>query len=122
VIEPVQPCRIVRDQASLADWNGFSLVLTGRLRETDTIVIGGSLGSACAARILSDFFTNVTIGERNAENCPTDVAHSLARLLAKQGDREQARVMLAEIYNWFTEGFDTADLKEAKALLDELRG
>jgi hypothetical protein len=30
--------------------------------------------------------------------------------------------MLAEIYNWFTEGFDTADLKEAKALLDELRG
>jgi predicted ATPase len=45
---------------------------------------------------------------------------SLARLLAKQGTREEARTMLAEIYNWFTEGFDTADLKDAKALLDEL--
>jgi hypothetical protein len=36
---------------------------------------------------------------------------SLARLLAKQGRRDEARVMLAEIYSWFTEGFDTADLK-----------
>ena len=45
---------------------------------------------------------------------------SLARLLAKQGRRDEARVMVAEIYNWFTEGFDTADLKEAKALLEEL--
>jgi predicted ATPase len=47
---------------------------------------------------------------------------SLARLLAKQGRRDEARTMLAEIYNWFTEGFDTADLKDAKALLDELAG
>ena len=45
---------------------------------------------------------------------------SLARLLDRQGHRDEARTMLAEIYNWFTEGFDTADLKEAKALLDEL--
>jgi predicted ATPase len=45
---------------------------------------------------------------------------SLARLLAKQGNRIEARTILAEIYNWFTEGFDTADLKDAKALLDEL--
>jgi predicted ATPase len=45
---------------------------------------------------------------------------SLARLLAKQGNRDEARAMLAEIYNWFTEGFETADLKDAKALLDEL--
>jgi class 3 adenylate cyclase len=45
---------------------------------------------------------------------------SLARLLAKQERREGARAMLAEIYGWFTEGFETADLKEAKSLLDEL--
>jgi predicted ATPase len=45
---------------------------------------------------------------------------SLARLQAKQGRRDEARTMLAEIYDWFTEGFDTADLKDAKALLDEL--
>jgi predicted ATPase len=47
---------------------------------------------------------------------------SLARLLAKQGKRDEAHAMLAEIYDWFTEGFDTADLKDAKALLDQLRG
>ena len=45
---------------------------------------------------------------------------SLARLFRDTGRRDEARTMLAEIYNWFTEGFDTADLKEAKALLDEL--
>ncbi len=45
---------------------------------------------------------------------------SLARLLQKQGRRGEARAMLTEIYGWFTEGFDTADLKDAKALLDEL--
>jgi predicted ATPase len=47
-------------------------------------------------------------------------ATSLARLLAKHGHRHEAQAMLAEIYGWFTEGFDTADLKDAKALLDEL--
>jgi predicted ATPase len=51
-----------------------------------------------------------------------EVTISLARLLAQQGRRYEARKMLGEIYNWFTEGFDTADLKEAKALLDELSG
>ena len=45
---------------------------------------------------------------------------SLARLLAKQGRRDEARAMLTPIYNWFTEGFDTTDLKDAKVLLDEL--
>jgi predicted ATPase len=45
---------------------------------------------------------------------------SLARLLCDTNRRDEARTMLTEIYNWFTEGFDTADLKEAKALLDEL--
>ncbi len=45
---------------------------------------------------------------------------SLSRLLDEQGRRDEARAMLAEIYNWFTEGFDTADLKDAKALLGEL--
>ena len=45
---------------------------------------------------------------------------SLSRLLQKQGKKDEARRMLAEIYGWFTEGFDTADLKDAKALLEEL--
>ena len=45
---------------------------------------------------------------------------SLSRLWQQQGKREEARQMLAEIYGWFTEGFATADLKEAKPLLEEL--
>ena len=47
---------------------------------------------------------------------------SLSRLFHKQGKSDEARRMLAEIYGWFTEGFDTADLKDAKALLNELEG
>jgi TOMM system kinase/cyclase fusion protein len=45
---------------------------------------------------------------------------SLSRLLQRQGKREEARRMLGDIYGWFTEGFDTADLHEARGLLDEL--
>ena len=45
---------------------------------------------------------------------------SLSRLWQQQGKKKKARQMLAEIYDWFTEGFDTKDLQEAKALLEEL--
>ena len=45
---------------------------------------------------------------------------SLARLWRDQGKVQQARELLAPVYGWFTEGFDTRDLKEAKALLEEL--
>jgi len=45
---------------------------------------------------------------------------SLARLRRDQGRRAEARNLLAPVYGWFTEGFDTADLKVAKALLEEL--
>jgi predicted ATPase len=47
-------------------------------------------------------------------------ATSLARLWGEQGRRAEAQQLLAPVYGWFTEGFDTADLKEAKALLGEL--
>ena len=47
-------------------------------------------------------------------------AMSMARLWRDQGKRDEARELLAGVYGWFTEGFDTLDLKEAKALLDEL--
>jgi predicted ATPase len=48
-------------------------------------------------------------------------ARDLARLLAENGERQQAVDLLAPIYAWFTEGFDLPDLKDARALLDELR-
>jgi predicted ATPase len=46
---------------------------------------------------------------------------SLARLWGEQARRTEAREVLAPVYGWFTEGFDTADLKEGKKLLDELK-
>jgi predicted ATPase len=59
--------------------------------------------------------------KQSAKSLELRATMSLARLLAKQDRRDEAHAMLAEIYEWFTEGFDTADLKDAKALLDELR-
>ena len=50
----------------------------------------------------------------------TRVATSLVRLWQSQDKRRDAHDLLALVYNWFTEGFDTADLKDAKALLEEL--
>ncbi len=58
--------------------------------------------------------------EQSAKSWELRATTSLAQLLARQGRRDEARTMLTNIYNWFTEGFDTADLKDAKALLDEL--
>jgi len=58
--------------------------------------------------------------KQSAKSLELRATMSLARLLAKQGKLDEARGMLAKIYGWFTEGFDTADLKAAKALLDEL--
>ncbi len=58
--------------------------------------------------------------KQSAKSWELRATMSLGRLLAKHGRRDKAHTMLAEIYGWFTEGFDTADLKDAKALLDEL--
>jgi predicted ATPase len=60
--------------------------------------------------------------KQSAKSLELRATMSLARLLAKQGRGDEARAMLAEIYGWFTEGFDTADLRDARTLLDELAG
>ena len=74
-----------------------------------------------AAQAEQSFRTAIEISRKqNAKSWELRATTSLARLLGQQGKRDEARAMLADIYNWFTEGFDTADLKDAKALLDEL--
>ncbi len=58
--------------------------------------------------------------QQGAKSLELRATTSLARMLNSTDRREEARAMLADVYGWFTEGFDTADLKDAKALLDEL--
>jgi predicted ATPase len=77
--------------------------------------------SSNAAHSEKSFRTAIEIARKQrAKSWELRATTSLAQLLAKQGRRDEARAMLAEIYGWFTEGFDTLDLKDAKALLDEL--
>src|SRR5262249_12246081 len=71
----------------------------------------------------SDFQNSIALARKmGAKAWELRAITSFARLLAEQGHRDEARTMLSEIYNWFTEGFDTADLKEAAVLLEELSG
>ena len=58
--------------------------------------------------------------QQQAKSWELRAAMSMARLWRDQGKRDEARNLLAPVYNWFTEGFDTLDLKEAKALLEQL--
>jgi predicted ATPase len=58
--------------------------------------------------------------QQQAKSWELRAATSMARLWRDQGKRHEARDLLAPVYGWFTEGFDTRDLKEAKVLLDEL--
>jgi len=74
-----------------------------------------------AAKAEAHFERALTIArEQQAKSWELRAAMSMARLWRDQGKRQQAHDLLAPVYGWFTEGFDTLDLKEAKALLDEL--
>jgi predicted ATPase len=83
--------------------------LTGRLPYPDP------------AKAEASFRTALAIArEQGTRGYELRASTSLARLWGEQGRRGEARELLAPVYGWFTEGFDTQDLKEAKALLDEL--
>jgi len=69
------------------------------------------------------FHTAIEIARKQqAKSLELRAVMSLSRLWQSQGKREEARKMLAEVYGWFTEGFDTVDLKAARALLERLEG
>ena len=75
------------------------------------------------AKAEDSFRTALAIArEQGTRGYELRAATSLARLLHEQGRRGEARDLLAPVYVWFTEGFDTADLKEARTLLSELDG
>jgi predicted ATPase len=76
---------------------------------------------AKAAPAEEAFLTAIAVAQRQkARSFELSAAMSMARLWHDRGKPQQARELLAPVYGWFTEGFDTLDLKKAKALLDEL--
>jgi predicted ATPase len=69
------------------------------------------------------FLQAVAIAQhQQAKSLELRATMSLGHLWQRQGKRSEAYALLAPVYGWFTEGFDTADLQEAKALLEELKG
>ena len=109
-------------EAGAALDEAFAIVDKGeRIWEAELFRLRGELKSADPVGAEADFHRALMVARsQNARSLELRATTSLARLLDRQGKRTEARAMLAEIYNWFTEGFDTADLKDAKALLDEL--
>src|SRR6476646_8804758 len=89
------------------------------------VKLGGGIvliGSATPLRSFAPRFQQAVTAarEQGAKCLELRAATSLARLWRDQGKVQQSRELLTPVYGWFTEGFDTLDLKEAKALLDQL--
>ena len=83
----------------------------------------GELALRCAGLAAAEVHFERALGiarRRQTRSWELRAATSMARLWRDQAKRDEARELLAPIYGWFTEGFDTLDLKQAKALLDEL--
>jgi predicted ATPase len=86
-------------------------------RLTGTVLLAENKLDECQASLQQAIRTAQA---QQAKSLELRAATSLARLWGEQGQRTEARDLLAPVYGWFTEGFDTADLKEAKALLESL--
>ena len=93
-----------------------------RLKGKMTLQSGGEYPATAVQREAEACFEKALeiAKKQSARSWELRAATSLSRLWRQQGKRTEARQLLAEIYNWFTEGFDTKDLQEAKALLEEL--
>jgi predicted ATPase len=111
--------RIAKAFESLAD--GQHLAFAAELHRMRGAIGLRAAGRACGESE-SDFRQAMEIArEQKALSLELRAARDLARLLAEVGERQQATDLLAPLYDAFTEGFDTSDLKEARALLDELQ-
>ena len=93
--------------------------------EAEVLRVGGEIAMMSPERdtAKAEMFFDRALGvarQQQARSWELRAAMSMAQLWREQGHRDTARDLLAPVYGWFTEGFDTLDLKEAKALLDEL--
>jgi predicted ATPase len=117
--EPQQGLMVIGEALVAAETNGERYYLAELNRLHGELHLTSNPSNNAQAQ--RSFRTSIDLARRqDARSLELRATTSLARLLKRQGQTEEACRMLAEIYHWFTDGFDTADLKEAKALLDEL--
>ena len=118
--EPDEAMKALADAFTASDRRGFSY-WDAELHRLKGVFLKKTLSRENGPDSEACFREAIEIARRqNAKSLELRGAADLARLLRDQGQTTKARDLLAPIYNWFTEGLDTADLKDAKALLDEL--
>jgi predicted ATPase len=132
-LTPLALSNLARAHAELGQWDdawgciGQAITVietTGeRWYEAEVHRIGGEIALLMpnpeAAKAEAYFARALAVARQQQAN-RLRAAMSMARLWRDQGKRDEARELLAPVYSWFTEGFDTFNMKEAKALLDEL--
>jgi predicted ATPase len=123
----IESGRLNDGQSVLAEAQAFANGTEGHGYDAEIYLLKGELllkqDGSYAAEAQSCFQRAIEIARiQSAKSLELRAAMSLARLLQGQGQGSEARTKLAQIYGWFTEGFDTADLKDAKTLLEKLGG
>jgi predicted ATPase len=109
----------VASALGLTGERGSRLLHPELLRLKGELIVALDPGAKADAEVA--FCQSIDIAQRqSSKSWELRAAMSMARLWRDQGRPQQAHELLAPVYGWFTEGFDTLDLKEAKALLDEL--
>jgi class 3 adenylate cyclase/predicted ATPase len=118
--QPEEGLRVMREALAFVDRTGEAYFAAELHRLRGELLFRRGDSSARAAE--HEYRTGIEISRaQEARSWELRAATSLARLWRDQGKREEAQALLAPIYGWFTEGFETPDLKEAKALLEDLR-
>ena len=110
--------KVIEEAIHVAEETGERRWLPRLLHDKAHSLMAATGGVSAAEDALKN--SVLVAGQQQARSAELRAATSLARLWRDQGKREEGRDLLAPVYGWFTEGFDTLDLKEAKALLDEL--
>jgi predicted ATPase len=117
--QPEAGLTVLTEALTFAETTGERLYEAERHRLKGELLLQQSSDNSTEAEVC--FQQAISIAQsQQAKSWELRAATSLARLWQQQGKRQEAHDLLAPVYHWFTEGFDTADLQDAKALLNEL--
>ena len=117
--QPEAGLTVLAEALTLAESTGYRWYDPELYRLKGALLLQQSADNHAKAQVCFQQALNVARSQQ-AKSLELRAATSLGRLWQQQDKRAEARLLLAEVYGWFTEGFDTPDLREAQALLDEL--